>query len=95
MSGMHGQKKVCGRCSWLPLTLRQIPNQSRVDGYSQLVIQRILITVDVLDFLGYEGLVINKQKKFKELLERAEISFKQIAHIFSLEPLFIICGFVN
>ena len=66
---------------WVPITLRQIPDKNCDGWYPQLEIPTISITSYVLDFLGYEGAPKIQQQRFKELLERAEMSFKQIKYI--------------
>ena len=48
--------------------------------YPDMGIQTIAITSDIFDFLGYEGAARQKQQKFRELLDRAEIPHKQIAY---------------
>ena len=56
------------------LTMRQISVKDENERRTQLGTPRIVITSDILDFLGYEGRIITKQQKFRELLDRGEIS---------------------
>ena len=67
---------------WLPLTMRHISHKDE-DARPRPQLGTgvtIAITSDIFEFLGYEGAPRIQQKKFKELLERAEIPFKEITY---------------
>ena len=63
----------------MPLTMRQISVKDTPPQLGWLA-PTIAITSDILDFLGYEQAPRIQQQKFRELLNRAEIPFKQIAY---------------
>ena len=58
----------------MSLTMRQAASQKLDNWYIHIN------NIDILDFLGHDGLPRNKQQNFKELVERAEIPFKQIKY---------------
>ena len=65
---------------WMPLTMRQITHQDEAARRTQLGTPTIAITSEIFDFLGYEQAPRIQQQKFRELLDRAEIPFKQITY---------------
>ena len=72
-------KKPWFKKIWMPLTMRQISHKDEAARSPQLGGPIISITFEILRFLGYEGGISKQQEKFRELLDRAEIPFKQIA----------------
>ena len=58
----------------MSLTMLQAASQKLDNGYIHIN------NIDILDFLGHGRLPRNKQQNFKELVERAEIPFKQIKY---------------
>ena len=64
----------------MPLTMRQISNQRQDGSGPRAETTTISITSDVLDFLGYKGAPKKQQEKFSELLDRADIPYKQVKY---------------
>ena len=64
----------------MPLTMRQISNQRQDGSGPRAETTTISITSDVLDILGYKGAPKKQQEKFSELLDRADIPYKQVKY---------------
>ena len=64
----------------MPLTMRQIPVKKEAGKCSQLTTPTISITSEIFGFLGYEGVPRTQQQNFEKLLDRAEITYKQITY---------------
>ena len=67
---------------WMPLTMRQITTDKCMDEWVDVITPTMTITTDVLDFLGYEGADKEKQKNFRELLDRSSILSSLFPRIF-------------
>ena len=58
-----------------------------MDGWVDVITPTMTITTDVLDFLGYEGADKEKQKNFRELLDRSSILSSLFPWIFYFQLL--------
>ena len=64
----------------MPLTMQQISNQRQDGSGPRAETTTISITSDVLDILGYKEAPKKQQEKFSELLDRADIPYKQVKY---------------
>jgi hypothetical protein len=55
------------------------PTKEQIQGGPMTALE-IVLTKDIFDFMGYEGVIDKQQEKFKALLNRSSIPFKEVEY---------------